>query len=183
MENKLQIVYKDVNDLLMYDNNPRKNSDAVQYVMNSIQQFGFKVPIVIDSNNMIVCGHTRYKAARRLRMAQVPCIVADDLTEEQIRVFRIADNKTGEMAGWDFDRLGIEMSMIDPVEFDLADFGFFPEYPKDEEEEEDDDDGDDDFDDREKEPKYYIQIECKSANDQRETYERLTKLGIECEMV
>jgi len=91
----MQIIEKKINDLTPYENNPRKNDKSVDYVANSISQFGFKVPIVIDSNGVIVAGHTRYKAAVKLKMETVPCIVADDLTEEQIRAFRLVDNKVG----------------------------------------------------------------------------------------
>ena len=163
----------------MYENNPRKNSDAVQYVANSISQFGFKVPIIIDKNNMIVCGHTRYKAARRLKMAKVPCIMADDLDEDQIRAFRLADNKVAEMATWDYDRLEQEFMLIDPLEFDIADFGFFPNYEPDEDEEEEDD-GDADMTSSEK--SYTLIIDCESKAEQKDTYERLAKMGIMARM-
>lgn len=179
MADELQIVYKDINDLQMYENNPRKNSDAVQYVANSISQFGFKVPIIIDKNNMIICGHTRYKAARRLKMAKVPCIMADDLSEDQIRAFRLADNKVAEMSTWDYDRLEQEFMLLDPLEFDIADFGFFPNYDTDDEEEDEDDNETSESGNQ----RFIVQIECKSLNEQRETYERLTNMGIECEMI
>lgn len=178
-DGKLQIIYKDINDLQMYENNPRKNSDAVQYVMNSIQQFGFKNPIIIDKDNMIVCGHTRYKAARRLKMAQVPCIMADDLTDDQIRAFRLADNKVAEMATWDYERLEQEFALIDPLEFDIADFGFFPDYEPDEEEEEEDDDESV----ATSEPSYVLVIDCESKKEQKDIYERLLKMGIVAKMM
>ena len=117
----MQIVEVNVNDLKEYDNNPRFNDDAVEYVARSIEQFGFKVPCVIDSNNVIVTGHTRVKAAKFLGMEEVPCIVADDLSEEQIRAFRLADNKVGEIAKWDFDALNIE---LDSIDIDMGEFGF-----------------------------------------------------------
>ena len=180
MNSELKIIYKDINDLQMYENNPRKNSDAVQYVANSISQFGFKNPIIIDKNNMIVCGHTRYKAARRLKMAKVPCIMADDLDEDQIRAFRLADNKVAEMATWDYDRLEQEFMLIDPLEFDIADFGFFPNYEPDEDEEEEDD-GDADMTASEK--SYTLVIDCESKAEQKDTYERLAKMGIMARMM
>ena len=179
-DNKLQIIYKDINDLQMYETNPRKNSDAVQYVVNSIQQFGFKNPIIIDANNTIVCGHTRYKAARRLKMAQVPCIMADDLSEDQIRAFRLADNKVAEMATWDYDRLEQEFALIDPMEFDIADFGFFPDYDKDEDEEEDEMEEGSITDSA---PSYSLVIDCESKAEQKDTYERLAKMGIIARML
>ena len=105
-----------------YENNPRNNDSAVDAVAESIREFGFKVPIVIDGNNIIVCGHTRVKAAQKLGMETVPCIIADDLTPEQIKAFRLADNKTGELAGWDFAKLEEELSELDG--FDMSAFGF-----------------------------------------------------------
>ena len=99
-------------EIKAYKNNPRNNDDAVGPVAESIKQFGFKVPIIIDKNNVIVAGHTRLKAAIKLKLAEVPCIVADDLTEEQIKAFRLADNKVSEFATWDFELLDIELDNI-----------------------------------------------------------------------
>ena len=112
-----------------YGRNPRKNDAAVESVAASISEFGFKVPIVIDRNNVIVCGHTRLKAAKQLGMKTVPCIVADDLSDEQIRAFRLADNKVSELADWDFKLLDIELGEITGI--DMTDFGF--ELPDDDE--------------------------------------------------
>ena len=105
-----------------YENNPRNNDSAVDAVAESIREFGLKVPIVIDGNNMIVCGHTRVKAAKKLGMETIPCIIANDLTPEQIKAFRLADNKTGELAGWDFAKLEEELAELDG--FDMSAFGF-----------------------------------------------------------
>lgn len=104
-----------------YENNPRRNADAVKYVRKSIEQFGFKVPMVLDAQNVIVCGHTRFLAAQEIGMEEVPCVYADDLSEEQIKAFRLADNKTAEMSAWDFEKLEIEMQEIG---IDMTDFGF-----------------------------------------------------------
>ena len=109
---ELQIVYKNISSLNIYENNPRFNEDAVEPVANSIKQFGFKVPIIIDSSNVIVAGHTRFKAAKQLGMDKVPCIVADDLTEEQIKAFRLADNKVSEFSSWDYEKLEEELANI-----------------------------------------------------------------------
>lgn len=109
-------------DIKPYGKNPRKNDQSVDKVANSIKEFGFKVPIVIDKNNVIVCGHTRYKAAKKLGLSVVPCVVADDLTEEQIKAYRLADNKVGEDSEWDFDLLGEELDGI--FDIDMSDFGF-----------------------------------------------------------
>ena len=118
----MQIIEKKLNEIEPYAKNPRRNDAAVEYVANSIKEFGFKVPIVIDQNGIIVAGHTRYKAARKLHLATVPCIIADDLTEEQIKAFRLADNKVGEKSEWDFDLLGGELESI--LDLDMGAFGF-----------------------------------------------------------
>ena len=118
----MQIIEKKLADLIPYDRNPRKNEQAVAQVANSIREFGFKVPIVVDKNNVIVAGHTRYKAAQQLQLEKVPVIIADDLTENQVKAFRLADNKTGELAGWDFEMLGQELQDI--LDLDMSDFGF-----------------------------------------------------------
>ena len=118
----MNIVEKDINELVMYENNPRKNDEAVKYVANSIKEFGFKVPIIVDKDNVIVAGHTRLKAAKKLKIDKVPCIVADDLTDEQIKAFRLADNKVAEFAVWDDILLNIELADINSV--DMEDFGF-----------------------------------------------------------
>lgn len=118
----MQIVEKKLNEIKPYEKNPRKNDDAVKYVAESIKQFGFKVPIVIDKDGVIVCGHTRYKAAKQLKLPTVPTIAADDLTDEQIKAFRLADNKTSEFADWDDAMLSEELS--DLIDIDMSDFGF-----------------------------------------------------------
>lgn len=111
-----------IDQLTPYDHNPRQNDGAVDAVAASIKNFGFKVPVVIDRERVIVAGHTRYKAAKKIGLESVPCIVADDLTDEQIRAFRLADNKVGELAGWDFDLLNMELAGIE--ELDMTQFGF-----------------------------------------------------------
>lgn len=127
-----KIVMIPVSEVRPYDKNPRKNTNAVKFVKASIEQFGFKVPIIIDSNRVIVCGHTRLLAAKSLGMSEVPCIMADDLTDDQIRAFRLADNKVGEFAEWDMDLLGDELDAIsDACDIDMGDFGFDPELDPD----------------------------------------------------
>ena len=86
----MEIINKNISDLKPYENNPRNNDEAVDVVAASIKEFGFKVPIIIDNDNVIVCGHTRYKAAKKLKLENVPCIIADDLTDAQIKAFRLA---------------------------------------------------------------------------------------------
>ena len=123
----MDIVQKKLSELKPYENNPRKNDEAVEYVANSIKEFGFKVPIVIDKDGVIVAGHTRYKAAKQLKLKTVPCIIADDLNEEQIKAFRLADNKTGELAVWDFPLLDIELAEIETIDMQLLGFDDTPQ--------------------------------------------------------
>lgn len=113
-----------IETLKEYENNPRNNDAAVDAVAESIERFGFKVPIVVDRNNVIVAGHTRLKAAKRLGLETVPCIVADDLTEEQVKAFRLADNKTAELAEWDFEKLETELADLAALGVEMDGFGF-----------------------------------------------------------
>lgn len=117
----MEIIEKKLSEITPYENNPRKNDDAVEYVANSIREFGWKVPIVIDKDGVIIAGHTRYKAAQKLGYETVPCIMADDLTPEQVKAYRLADNKVSEFAEWDFDLLAAE---LDEIDLDMEDFGF-----------------------------------------------------------
>lgn len=119
-----KIEYRKTEELIPYINNPRINDDAVDKVAASIAEFGFNVPIVIDKNNIIVTGHTRYKAAQKLKIKEVPTIQVDDLTEAQVKAFRIADNKVGELAEWDNDLLKIEFDELKELNFDLELTGF-----------------------------------------------------------
>ncbi|UVX33578.1 MAG: ParB-like nuclease domain [Bacteriophage sp.] len=127
---KTRVTYMDVDSLIPYANNPRLNDNAVDAVAASIKEFGFKVPIVVDGENVIINGHTRLKAAHKLGLTQVPVIVADDLTPAQVKAFRLADNKTSELAEWDIDKLDIELGEIPDIDmgvfgFDDVDFGDF----------------------------------------------------------
>lgn len=105
-----------------YIYNPRVNDQAVDAVARSIEEFGFRSPIVVDESKTIINGHTRLKAAKQLGLEQVPVLLADDLTEEQVRAFRLADNKTAELAEWDDDMLEEELSLLDDI--DMSEFGF-----------------------------------------------------------
>ena len=133
---QVQVIQMKLTELILYENNPRINDDAIDVVANSIKEFGFKNPIIIDKDNVIVCGHTRRLAAIKLGLTEVPCIRADDLTEDQIKAFRVADNKTSELSTWDLDKLKIELG---DIELNMADFGFedlldqMKELPEDDE--------------------------------------------------
>jgi len=122
----MQVINYKIEDLKPYKRNPRKNDGAVDAVAASIKEFGFKVPIVIDADGEIIAGHTRFKAAKKLGLKEVPCIIADDLTPDQIKAFRLADNKTAELADWDFELLQLELS---DIQLDMTDFGFDTTLP------------------------------------------------------
>ena len=117
---KLTIEYVPIDSIRPYQNNPRDNEGAVDAVARSIQEFWFKIPIILDGNHEIVAGHTRHKAAKKLGMTEVPVIRADYLTPEQVRAFRIADNQTASLADWNYDLLEMELLALRDVEFDLS---------------------------------------------------------------
>lgn len=119
---ELYINYKQINEIVPYEDNPRLNDDAVPAVAKSIKQFGFKDPIIIDRNNIIIAGHTRLKAAKMLGLDKVPTVQADDLTDEQIKAFRLAHNKTAELAQWEEKLLFKELEQIKYI--DMAELGF-----------------------------------------------------------
>lgn len=122
VNSSIEITMRKIEELTPYENNPRNNDMAVDAVAESIKQFGFKNPVIIDKDGVIVAGHTRYKAAKKLGITDIPCISANDLSDEQIKAFRLADNKTAELAEWDEDLLGKEMSGI--INIDMSQFGF-----------------------------------------------------------
>lgn len=140
----LKIQNVEIDKLKQYKNNPRIiGQDAIDAVAKSIEQFGFKIPMIIDKNYEIVCGHNRYLACKQSGIKEVPCIIADDLTDEQIKAFRLADNKVAEFANWDYELLNAELeelSFCEEVELNFEDFGFaeieYVEITKDYENEE-----------------------------------------------
>ena len=119
----IQIINKNISELIPYENNPRVNDAAIEYVAASINEFGFKVPIIINSENVIIAGHTRLLAAKLLNLTEAPCIIADDLNDEQIKAFRLVDNKTAELSKWDIKALDKELKSLELI-FDMSDFGF-----------------------------------------------------------
>lgn len=116
----INIINKKCVELIPYENNPRVNGKAVEAVAKSIKEFGMKNPIIIDKNNVIIAGHTRLQALQKLGIELAPCIVADDLTEDQVKAFRIADNSTAQIAEWDLEKL---MTEIEGIDLDLSGFG------------------------------------------------------------
>lgn len=117
----MKVVNIPLENITPYENNPRINDGAVDAVAKSIGTFGFQQPLVLDKDNVIIVGHTRYKAAQQLGLETVPCVIADELTEEECKAYRLADNKVGELAQWDQMKLDIE---LDGIEIDMTDFGF-----------------------------------------------------------
>ncbi len=120
----MQIKLMKITDIHPYDKNPRYNDDAVDAVAASIKEFGFQQPIVVDKDHVIIVGHTRVKAAEQLGLTEVPVVVADNLTPEQVQAYRIADNKTGEIAEWDYNLLPVEIKELQDANFDLSLLGF-----------------------------------------------------------
>src|SRR6478609_7210648 len=123
----MHVELKDIDSITAYAGNPRDNDGAVDAVMQSLQAFGFRQPIVVDAEGVIIVGHTRYKAALKLGLKQVPVHVATDLTEAQARAYRIADNQTATIAEWDYARLPAELGDLAAVDFDLSLLGFDPD--------------------------------------------------------
>lgn len=118
----MQIIDKNIDELIPYEKNPRKNDEAVDKVAASLEAFGWQQPIVIDHNDVIVAGHTRWKAAKKLGIKIVPVKYADELTDEEIKAYRLVDNKTAEFAGWDFEALDLELKGLEDI--DMSNFGF-----------------------------------------------------------
>jgi len=121
-QKNMTIVMKNIAEIKPYENNPRHNESAIDAVASSIKEFGWKQPLVIDKDNVIVVGHTRWLAAKKLGLSEVPCLIASDLTDEQIAAYRLADNKTNELATWDFEKLKTELESISDI--DMSQFGF-----------------------------------------------------------
>ncbi len=133
----MQVQSMKIDEVKPYPNNPRNNDDGVEAVANSIKEFGWQQPIVVDKDNLIIVGHTRYKAAKKLGMDKVPVVVASNLSDEQVRAYRLADNKTGELTDWDMSLLDDELGDI--ADIDMSDFGFDLDLDDDEVEVQEDD--------------------------------------------
>ena len=189
----MNIIEIPINQLKPYKKNARFNENAVPKVAESIRQFGVKVPIVVDKNMVVITGHTRLEASKQLGLEKVPCIIADDLTPKQVKVFRLVDNRTSEFASWNYDLLQSELETLD---IDLSDFEFpdltyedtlsaeelesildddtdpTSEYGKD-----DDEEGTDSKDFSHKD-EYKVEITCKNQTEQESLYYELVKRGL-----
>lgn len=169
MSELITIVSRKVSELVPYEKNPRKISEeAINAVAESIREFGFKNPILIDKNNVIVAGHTRRLASLKLGLEEVPCVVVDDLTPQQIKALRLADNKTNELAGWDFGELDLELE--DLLDMDMSRFGFDIDSAEDENETKS----------IGLNEQWQIIIDCSDETDMEEKYNKLQEIGIEC---
>ena len=121
----MNIINLPIKEIIPYERNPRINDPAVDSVAASLEEFGWQQPIVIDENNVVIAGHTRLKAAKKLGMKKVPCVKAEGLSKEQVAAYRLADNKTSETSDWDYSLLDIELQELDDLGFDMEPFGFY----------------------------------------------------------
>lgn len=168
----MNVVHLPLQEVKVYEKNPRRNSEAVDKVAESIRQFGFQQPLVLDKDNTIIVGHTRFLAAQKLGLETVPCVIADGLTKKQIKAYRLADNKTHEFSGWDFGLLDEELK--DLFDFDMAAFGFGDIDDADNERK--------DISDTLKE-KFEVVVECKDMEHLETVYNALTSEGYECRVL
>ena len=170
----MQIVVKRLGDIKPYANNPRNNDSAVNAVMESIKQCEYIAPIIIDEDGVILAGHTRYKALKRLGWTEAECLVKEGLTEEQKRKYRLLDNKTNELASWDFELLETELDGLDFGDLDL-DWGVDIEEIDDAPERED-------LSDKVSEV-FQVIIECENELEQESAFYRLTEEGYKCRVL
>lgn len=168
----MQVFQWKISDVIPYKDNPRKNNEAVAPVARSIKEFGFRQPIIVDATGVIIAGHTRWKAAKKLKLKTVPVIIADNLTSEQVKAYRLADNKTGELALWDDTLLQTELAAL-VNDFDMAEFGFELLVQEDEKQA------------KEKliPELYQVVVECADEADQQDVYNELTAKGLKCRLL
>lgn len=173
------IIMLPVSEVRPYEKNPRKNAGAVKYVKASIEKFGFKQPIIVDSNRVIIAGHTRLEAAKSLGMSEVPCIVADDLTDAQVKALRLADNKVAEFSEWEMNLLGEELGELAEIsDIDMSDFGFDDNLDNigDEEENGTEENG------VNLSETFQIIVECENEIEQQDIFEKLSGEGFKCRL-
>ena len=180
------IQYINLNDIIPYANNPRNNDgDAVDKVASSIKEFGFNVPLVLDKENVIICGHTRYKAAKKLKLNDIPCIYAEHLTPAQVKAYRIADNKVSEYATWNDDILAIEFEQLQELDFDTDLTGFCVSEVIDilnveDESKQEPDISEANFNYKEQ---YGVIVMCDNEDHQEKVYNELIEQGYTCKVV
>ena len=187
----MNIVEIPVNQLKPYEKNARFNENAIPKVAESIKQFGFKNPIIVDKNMVVIAGHTRLLASKTLGLKKVPCIIADDLTEDQVKAFRLVDNRTSEFASWNYELLQKEMEELDTdlSEFEFPDITYEDMLSAEELESMLEDsisateygkDSDDETDTLpvERKDEYKVEITCKNETEQESLYYELVKRGL-----
>ena len=181
MSKNLNVKMMPIGDVVPYEKNPRLNDQAVDAVASSIREFGFKVPIVVDSKGVVVSGHTRLKAAKTLGLAEVPVIVADDLDDTKIKAFRLADNKVAELADWDESLLIKELEELDELNYDMGQFDF--ELDLDDADGGGSDDMGDIPDNIDVVEAFALNVIVKDEAEQAELYEELLGRGFEVKVV
>ena len=171
---KMEIVYVSIEKIKPYKNNPRNNKKAIDKVAKSIREYGFKVPCVLDSNFVLITGHTRFEAAKKIGMKKIPCIIADDLNTAKANAFRIADNKVAEYSTWDMERLKEELSKIQ-----LEDIEFAEEFDLEGLAEDLDIDSffEETGEEHQKKEKFEIVIRCKDAKQYDKRMKKLISIG------
>lgn len=172
----MEIIELNIDSIKPYENNPRNIERAIDKVAESIKEFGFKVPIIVNENNVIVAGHTRLEAAKKLGLKTAPCIKADDLSPEQIKAFRLADNKVAEFATWDMEKLEFELAQIETI--NMGYFGFEETGEATEEEPEFETEQTFDY-----EPEFGVIVICYDEDEQKEVFKKLTAKGYICKEV
>lgn len=183
MSKNLNVKMMPIGDVVPYEKNPRLNDQAVDAVASSIREFGFRVPIVVDSKGVVASGHTRLKAAKTLGLAEVPVIVADDLDDTKIKAFRLADNKVAELADWDESLLIKELEELDDLNYDMGQFGFELDLD-DAGGDGSDDDGPDDIPDNINVMETFaLNVIVKDEAEQAELYDEMLGRGYEVKVV
>lgn len=173
----MELIDIPVDEIIPYENNPRKNDDAVDAVAESIRQCEYISPIIVDENYVVLAGHTRLKALKKLGYESAPCVVKNGLAEEQKRKYRLLDNKTGELSTWEFDLLRTELEGLDFSDFDF-DWGL-PDDSPGKGESEDGFSAESDFNYHEQ---YGVIVMCRDELEQEEVYNRLVSDGYECKV-
>lgn len=169
-----QIVYKKISELKNNPNNPRKNDNAVDTVAKSIQKYGFRNPLIVDDAGVVWCGNTRLKAAKKLKLKEVPCIVVNDLTEQQMTELALLDNKTNEIAEWDTDVLSDILKSVDLSEFDLDwNVDDVLETPNEIDRK--------DISDT-VQSQYELIVDCEDENNLEKLYNEMTQRGYQCKI-
>jgi len=171
----MQIVMKPLGKIHRYGNNPRRNRQAVEGVRQSIRCYGFLVPILLDKNDVIIAGDTRYLAAGAEGMAEAPCIYAEGLTPEQVKAFRLVDNKTAEASTWDELKLSEELRELAAMDIDMSAYGFdmdslFSEAARV------------DLSDKQFSV-FEVVVECSGETELQAAYDRLTSEGYKCRLL